>query len=190
MTEDLHAMGSRPAVSDATGDIYDPRTIIFHWLTAALVAIQWVGAHYIDAFPKGPLRVDARSTHISIGVALIVILLARAAWRATGGRHLAPVQNPAVRYLSQATHAVLYALLTVLLAVGVANAWERGDSLFNLVKIPSFAPGDTSLKHAIETLHEQLANILLIVAGLHALAAIGHEFIGRDKILRRMIPRR
>lgn len=190
MTEDLNAMGSRPAVSEATGEIYDGRTILFHWLTALLVVVQWVGAHYIDAFPKGPLRVDARSAHITIGAALIAVILARLAWRATGGRKVAAVSHPAVRHLSQATHALLYALLAVLLAVGVANAWERGDSLFNLVKIPSFAPGDTALRHAIESLHEELANILLIVAGLHALAAIAHEFIGKDRILRRMIPRR
>jgi len=190
MTEDLHAMGARPAVSDATGETYDRRTIAFHWLTALLVVVQWVGAHYIDAFPKGPLRVDARSTHITIGVALIVVIVARLAWRATGGRRLAPVSHPAVRAISHATHGILYALLAVLLAVGVANAWERGDSLFNLFKLPPFAPGNTSLKHAIETLHEQLANILLIVAGAHALAAIAHEFIGKDRILRRMIPRR
>jgi cytochrome b561 len=190
MTEDLHAMGARPAVSDATGEIYDPRTILFHWLTAALVVLQWVGAHYIDAFPKGPLRVDARSTHIAIGTALIVIILVRLAWRATGGRKLAPVRHVAVRYLAQATHALLYALLAVVLALGVANAWQRGDSIFNLFKLAPFAPGDASLKHAIETVHEQFANVLLIVAGLHALAAIAHEFIGRDRILRRMIPRR
>jgi cytochrome b561 len=190
MTEDLHSMGARAAVSDVTGEAYDRRTIVFHWLTAALVAFQWVGAHYIDAFPRGPLRVDARSTHIAVGAALIVIILARLAWRATGGRKLAPVSHPVVRYASQVTHGLLYALLAAALALGVANAWERGDNLFNLVKIASFAPSDTALKHAIETVHEQFANALLIVAGAHALAALAHEVIGRDRILRRMLPRR
>src|SRR5581483_4048213 len=190
MTEDLHAMGRAPRPSDATGDIYDRRTIGFHWLTAALVALQWVGAHYIDAFPRGALRVDARSTHIALGAALIAVLLARLAWRATGGHHLAPVSHPLVRMLSKATHYLLYILLAGVLILGVANAWERGDSLFNLVKIPPFAPGNAGLKKTIETLHEWAANTLLIVAGAHALAAIAHEFIGRDRVLRRMLPRR
>ncbi|HET6971947.1 MAG TPA: cytochrome b/b6 domain-containing protein, partial [Phenylobacterium sp.] len=77
MTEDLRAMGPDAHASSVTGDVYDPRTILFHWLTAALVGVQWVGAHYIDAFPRGPLRVDARATHICIGVAMIGLLALR-----------------------------------------------------------------------------------------------------------------
>ena len=40
---------------------YDPTTIAFHWLTAFLVAEQWLGAQTIDWFPSGTPRIDARS---------------------------------------------------------------------------------------------------------------------------------
>ena len=46
---------------------YDTTTIVFHWATAILVATQWLGAQIIDWFPKGTLRVDARSMHIVCG---------------------------------------------------------------------------------------------------------------------------
>lgn len=187
MTEDPQSMAGRPALSGVTGEAYDPRTIFFHWLTAILVVVQWVGAHYIDAFPRGPLRVDARSTHILVGAALIGVLLARLAWRASGGRRLAPVDHPLARVLSKATHHLLYVLLGAVLALGLANAWERGDNLFNLVKIASFAPTNAALKHQIETLHEWAANALLIVAGAHAEAALAHELLGRQPVLRRML---
>ncbi len=65
---------------------YDTETIAFHWLTALLVAGQWLGAQVIDWFPRGPLRVDARSVHIIGGAMLAALLLARIAWRATQGR--------------------------------------------------------------------------------------------------------
>lgn len=189
MTEDLQSMTGRRAPSETSGEVYDARTIAFHWLTAVLVLVQWVGAHYIDAFPRGPLRVDARSTHICVGAAMIVVLLARLAWRATGGRRLAPVSHPLVRALSRGTHRLLYGLIAVVLVLGVANAWERGDSLFSLVKLTPFAPGHPDLKHQIEAVHEWAANALLIVAGAHALAAVAHEVIGKDSILRRMLPK-
>jgi cytochrome b561 len=190
MSEDLRAMGPDAPASSVTGDVYDPRTILFHWLTAALVAVQWVGAHYIDAFPRGPLRVDARATHICLGVLLIVLLALRLMWRTRRGRRLAPIAWPPARYLARATHALLYAVLIAVLAAGIANAWIRGDDLFGLVKIPSLAPGDKALRHDAGELHELLANALLILAGLHALAGLGHELILRDRTLRRMLPAR
>src|SRR5437588_8904287 len=109
-------------VPDLPLTAYDRRTIAYHWLTAALVAAQWVGAHYIDAFPRGPLRIDARSTHIATGIALAGVLIARLAWRATGGRRLAPVAHPLARSLAKATHHLLYLLLAAVLLAGLATA--------------------------------------------------------------------
>ena len=167
---------------------YDRRTIAYHWLTAVLVAAQWVGAHYIDAFPKGPLRVDARSTHIALGVALAAVVVARLVWRSTRGSRLAALGPAPVRRLSQGTHWLLYGLVIATLVLGVTNAWERGDSLFGLVKIPSFAPADKALRQQIGDLHEWSANLLLILAGLHAAAGLVHGLIWKDQALRRMIP--
>jgi cytochrome b561 len=188
MSEDPRSMGPRPAASDVTGEAYDGRTIAFHWVTVALVAFQWIGAHYIDAFPRGPLRVDARSTHIVVGVALILVLAARLAWRNGGGRRLAPLGHPALATIGRLTHWALYALVAAVLAAGVANAWIRGDNLFNLLQIPKLAPGQAGLKGFVATLHEWLANSLLILAGLHAAAALAHEFVLKDTTLRRMRP--
>lgn len=181
-------MGVNPRASDVSGEVYDGRTILFHWLTAALVAFQWVEAHYIDAFPRGPLRVDARSVHIVAGVALAAILVARIAWRNRGGRRLAPVAHPAARVLSKAVHYLLYGLLAAVVLAGFANTWVRGDSLFNLFAIPSIAPGDKVLRGQAQEIHEWIANAILILAGLHALAAIVHPIVWKDTILKRMSP--
>jgi cytochrome b561 len=174
----------------ATAEVYDGRTIVLHWLTAGLVALQWVGAHYIDAFPKGPLRVDARSVHIVVGLGLLTVVLARIVWRRTSGRRLTPPRSAPVRFASSAMHLALYALLIAVLAAGVTNAWVRGDSLFGLFQIPSFALGDKPLRTLVGDIHEQLANIILIAAGLHALAGIIHGLAFKDGVLRRMFPRR
>ena len=64
---------------DPSARFYDPATRFFHWATAILVAEQWLGAQVIDWFPSGPPRVNARSVHIALGVALALLLLARVA---------------------------------------------------------------------------------------------------------------
>lgn len=54
------------------------------------------------------------------------------------------------------------------------------------------APGvydSESPENSMGELHETLGNLLLIVAGLHILAALVHQFYWRDGILERMLPR-
>jgi cytochrome b561 len=82
---------------------YDKTTILFHWTTAILVALQWLGAQLIDVFPRAP-RVDARSVHIVAGVALGIILAGRIVWRATHGRRLPPADRGALHIIAQSTH--------------------------------------------------------------------------------------
>ena len=82
---------------------YDTTTIICHWLTALLVATQWLGAQTIDWFPRGPLRVDARSVHIVCGLLLAAILAFRLIWRVTRGRRLPPADKGLLQIVAKAT---------------------------------------------------------------------------------------
>jgi cytochrome b561 len=99
-----------------------------------------------------------------------------------------PLDHGIIRVIARAVHFLLYALLIGTVALGVTNAWVRGDPIFNLFKLPSFAPGDKALRGAIGDYHALAANALLILAGLHAAAALFHHFILQDATLRRMLP--
>ena len=169
---------------------YDHRTIVLHWTVAILVAAQWLGAQAIDFFPRGPLRVDARSLHITFGVVLGLVLVARIYWRATGGRRLPQSESGALHVLAKATHWGLYALLIAMVAVGVLLTWARGDSLFNLYSIPALSPGDKELPKRLFQIHDMLAWVILAVAGFHALAALIHHYVWRDGLLLRMMPKK
>ena len=172
---------------DATASRYDRRTIIFHWLTAGLVAFQWVGAQVIDYFPKGALRVDARSVHIAGGMALAVVLVARIVWRVKAGRRL-PIQGGAFGVGAKAVHLFLYLLLMAMVTTGIVLAWTRGDSLFNLVNIPRFDPADGNLPHRVQGVHRFIGWAIVCLVGLHASAALIHQYLLRDGVLARMRP--
>ena len=167
---------------------YDTTTIIFHWATAILVAEQWLGAQIIDWFPRGALRVDARSVHITCGVLLAIILLGRIVWRLTQGRRLPLADGPALSVIAKATHWGLYGLLVAMVLVGMALAWTRGDSIFNSFTIPAFDPGNHALADQVQEVHATIGWMIVALTGLHAAAALFHRYVWRDGVLGRMLP--
>jgi cytochrome b561 len=174
---------------DTRGLRHDSVTITLHWVTAALVVALWTIGQTVDVFPNGPLRIDYRSVHILLGVILAVVVLARLARRLARRVGLPPIDDGLLLVIARVTHWVLYGLLVVTVGLGVSYAWARGDSIFNVFMIPQMVPGDRALAHQIGDWHALAANTLLIVAGVHAAAALFHHYILRDETLRRMLPR-
>jgi cytochrome b561 len=180
--------------TNAANDIaanYDARSIGLHWITAALVVALWCLGETVDWFPKGSIRIAARSLHVCLGVALGSLLCYRLWWRlGADAVRLAPVGAGIVRALATSVHFALYAMLLATVVLGLANAWVRGDTLFNLITIPAFDPGNKVLRGQVEDLHALSANILICLAGFHAAMGLAHHFVWKDDVLRRMLPAR
>ncbi|MEP7295260.1 MAG: cytochrome b/b6 domain-containing protein [Burkholderiales bacterium] len=175
-----------------TGDTsvatYDRRTIVLHWLTAALVLALWVAGQTIDFFPKGTPRVTARSLHITAGVLLALVVLWRITWRLRGGVHLPPSDPGVAGAAAVVVHRVLYGLVVAVVVLGFTSVWIRGDTLFNWFTVPAFTTDNRELREQVVDLHGLGANILLAIAALHGAAAIWHHVARRDGVLRRMWP--
>jgi cytochrome b561 len=167
---------------------YDPGTIALHWATAMLIGLLWVIGQTVDFAPSGPLRVDYRSLHMLFGVTLAGVFVARVTWRLRRGRSLPGAGNAVLEFVARLTHWALYLLILSALGLGLANAWVRGDAIFNLFTVPAFDPGNKALRDLIGDWHALAANAILILAGLHAAAALFHQYILRDGVLRRMLP--
>lgn len=170
------------------GPRYDGVSILLHWLTAGLVVILWTLGQTIDFFPKGAPKIDARSLHITLGATLGIVLLIRVLWRASAGRKLPLADQGWLGVTAKVVHYGLYVLVAVTVVLGIFNAWQRGDVLFNVYKIPQLIPGDRALRRVLGGLHGDCADIVLMVAGLHAAAALAHHYLLRDRVLRRMLP--
>jgi cytochrome b561 len=167
---------------------YDRLTIALHWLTALLVAALWSIGQTIDFFARGSPRDTYRTVHILLGFTLVLVLLVRLIWRATAGRSLPPADAGWMGTAAKLVHWVLYALLALTLGLGLFNMWVRGDMIVGFGRIPAFDPSQPSLRETIEDRHALAANCLVILAGLHAAAALFHHFVLRDGVLRRMKP--
>jgi len=167
---------------------YDARTIALHWATAGLIAAQWGIAQVIDWFPNGTPRVAVRSTHIVLGLALVAVLLTRVAWRATSGRRLPAADSGALHIVAKATHWTMYGLLAAVLALGMVTAWARGDSIFGLFRLPKLDPSNPDLGEYMVGVHGTAVTVLLVLAAVHAGAALMHHYFWKDGVLRRMLP--
>jgi cytochrome b561 len=179
---------SRPAPTRATAPRYDAATVALHWTTVLLVAALWLIGQTIDDWPKGAPRVDYRSVHMTLGVLLGLVILARIAWRATRGARVAPEGPWILTLAARAVHLVLYGLLCATVSLGVLTAFAQGDSVYALFTLPTLTPGSRALAHTLFWWHSTCADTLVVLAGLHAAAALMHHLLLRDDTLRRMLP--
>jgi cytochrome b561 len=185
------ASPSAAAETSSAGAVYDAPTRALHWLSAALVLLLWGTAQLWDLFPRGSAgRHALQDFHVSAGLLFIALLAFRLLWRFTAGRHLAPPGPTLLALAARIGHGALYALMLALAVTGPLNRALRGDPLgfFGLFTLPSPVAANRDLVHPVNEVHGTLGNALLILAALHALAALYHQFIRHDGTLGRMIP--
>lgn len=172
--------------ADPAGGRYDPTTVWLHWITVGLIVVLWSLGMTADSFPRGPLRGAAWSVHVVLGFAVAFVLITRIAWRAQYGRALPPADAGALHMIAKTTHYTLYVLLAVVTITGIANASYRGTSLFGIWSVPRFGAGVAATRRSINEWHELAANLMMLVALLHAAAALVHHYVWRDRLLDRM----
>ena len=121
------------------GKNYDSIAITLHWLTALLVLVQFSLGQTWDWFPR-PTRHLMIVSHMSFGIILTLVLLARVLWRFVLRHQLASLETGFVRIASVAVHYVLYGLLATEAVLGFLSRWEGNEamSFFGLQIPPPF----------------------------------------------------
>jgi cytochrome b561 len=175
---------------NSTDRQYDPTTILLHWITVGLIAALWVLGQTADLAPRGPLRTSLWSVHVVLGLATALVLLTRIAWRAHFGRVLPPADTGVLHAIAVVTHYALYILLGVVVVLGLVDASYRGFNVFGLWSFPRFGAGDAATRHSLNEWHGLAANLTVLLALLHAGAALLHQYVWRDHLLDRMAPYR
>jgi len=88
-------------------------------------------------------------------------------------------------------HHALYLLVFLIGIRGylISTADGRALSVFGWFEIPALVTSVDNLEDRAGDVHYLLAVALMILAGVHALAALKHHFIDRDATLTRMLGR-
>ncbi len=164
---------------------YSSITIAIHWITAALVL-----AAYLTGEGGSRIRTDPPYLHFTIGFSILLLVVPRllARWLGAAPR----VEDPQGYWPNLAAklgHTVLYLLIIALPLSGWYAASRLGVTVdyFGL-QLPSLATPVKGAPGLIADLHETGGSVILVLAGLHALIAIWHQFVLRDGTLRQMSP--
>jgi cytochrome b561 len=170
---------------------YTGTAITLHWLIAIAVLglIGWGWwMQTIPKLPQGP-RVDAFNLHKSVGMTVLLLMLARIAWRA---RHPPPPFPPMPRWESRLAHAVhilIYVCLIVQPLSGyLGSAFSGYPVRFFGIVLPAWAAKNDTLKEALSVVHLVNSWVLIGALALHFAGSIKHAWLDRDGAFRRMWP--
>jgi cytochrome b561 len=177
-----------------TNDHFGLVSIIAHWLVAILVFILFglglwmVELTYYDSWYK-----TAPDLHKSIGLFLFALMTFRLYWR------FAQIQPQSLsshskleRKLGSVVHKLLYILLFLIMLSGymISTADARAIEVFGLFEVPGFGSLVDNQEDIAGLIHQYLAYLIIGLVSLHALAALKHHFIDKDKTLTRMLGKR
>lgn len=170
---------------------YGILTIFFHWACALLIfflfglGIYMTGLdYYSEWYHRGP------ALHISLGLVLLLLMLARILWRLGNKQPQAlPNHSRTTLRLVRLVKYSLYLLIIGLLLSGylITTAEGKPASLFNLMHFPAIIALDSTSVDRAGLIHELLAWASVIIAAMHATAALVHHFVIRDRTLIRML---
>ncbi|WJF92134.1 cytochrome b [Paraburkholderia bonniea] len=174
--------------SSSSVERYSRPAIFFHWAIALLVALA-----YLSIEIRGPKDSDSRefwsSIHFWAGVLVLALAVCRVLWRLWQSPPPERESNALLVFLARLAHLALYVFIFVqpLLGILLSNTAGYPVNLAWLNLNFTLVGADAIASPALQAAHVWLGNAFYWIIGLHALAAIGHHVIFKDRTLRRML---
>lgn len=177
---------------------YDLISQLFHWATALAVIAAYVlepNIHYLLHEGIDPGTSKRVVLHESLGMLILALTLLRLLWVAVRPKPPKFEMSRRMHLAARITQGVLW--LLVLITPVTALLMLAGESVpltllagLRLEEIPWL--GHAAISQAVNwgEVHETAANLLIIVSGAHAAAALYHRFVLKDQVLASMLPGR
>ena len=175
---------------------------LMHWAGALLViGMLGLGFYMVNFVDSMIDRLNLTQIHKSFGFVVFMLALTRVIWRLANPTPAAPSHmGPAERALAHGVHIALYVLMIAMPLTGWLMAsssplndvdaypFQIKNMVFGLFELPDpFQPGDKALSKALAQVHFYTGLALSVIVAGHILAAIKHQSIDRDGLIRRMI---
>jgi cytochrome b561 len=173
-------------------DHYPATSKLLHWLVAVSVLTIAPVAIAMTRIGEGPTRDTLYNLHKSLGVLILVLMILRVINRLAVGA-LAPETEiaPWQKAVSSIVHTACYVLLIAMAVVGyVANsAFGATTPFFGLFDLPPIMGKNEAVATQLFTLHRWVGWLVILLVLTHVSAALYHQFIRGDAVLKRMLPR-
>ena len=172
---------------------YSNVAVTFHWVTVALVLAQAYLGFAFAAAERGPVKTEIFTWHKTVGAAILLITLARLAYRLTNPPPAYPTDLPQwERTAATWTHRLFYFLLIAMPLSGLIAVSARTEGwytpLVGGIPLPVIPGISESLGQTAGGVHVVLVFVLLLALAIHAGAALKHQFFDHNRSAGRMPP--
>ena len=169
-------------------DSYPRSLVLLHWLVFTAAALAVADIEIKGYFPKGSAdRAQMTLWHESFGLAVLLLMTLRLVVRASVQVPPLPSGPRWMEISAHVMHWLLYLLMLGMPVLGIlALAWSGKPIAFLGASWTLPLMVDASLGRSIKDIHEAGANLVFAAVGLHAAAALWHQFIVKDGLLMRM----
>ena len=174
-------------------DRYTSTAMALHWLIAVMILFSVSVGLYMTGLKFSPEKLKLYNWHKWAGVTIFTLVLIRCAWRLT---HVAPLPPPRMpawqRHAGNASHYLLYALMIVIPLSGWLMSSAKGfqTMYFGVIPLPDLLDKSQELGDTLQQIHKTLNYALIAIVVLHAAAALKHQLLDKDDVLKRMLPGR
>jgi len=170
---------------------YTITAIIFHWLVALLIIGAFTMGLVMTEMSLSPAKLKYYSWHKWAGVTILGLATMRLLWRLTHSAPTYPASMPEWQKTSaNALHGLLYVLMFAVPVSGYFYTLSAGYPVvyFGQFELPVLIEKNDELKPVLQAVHFWLNMTLASMVGIHVMAALKHQFVDRDGVLKRMLP--
>lgn len=174
-----------------TRERYGWVAVVLHWGVAmTIIGLFALGLWMVELDYYDPWYRRGPDLHKGIGILLFGGMLVRWFWRLV---NLVPEPDKGLsrweRKAAQMAHWLLYALPLLIMGSGylISTADGRAVDVFGWFAVPALISGLPGQADSAGDIHLVLAIGLMILAGVHMLAALKHHFIDHDRTLKKML---
>ena len=166
-------------------------SIAIHWLSALIIVGQFAfGLYMLSLDYYDPDYKSLPHYHKSIGILFAILLGFRILWTRFNP-HPKPSSGISELHtrLALLMHKILLGLLVLVVCMGYLISTAKGDSImvFNWFEVPATLTSFGRQEDWAGELHYWFALSIIILASIHALAALKHHFIDGDNTLKKML---
>jgi len=169
----------------SSSDKYGSVAVTLHWLSALLILALIVSGFRGSGIEDPAAKAAILRVHVPIGVAILLLTLARIGWWLFADRK--PSSVPMANWqnrISRGVHVLFYVVILGMTAsgIGMLVLSGAGPIIFGGAtnSLPDFWDFLPRIPHGIG------ARLIIALLVLHAGAALYHQFFKRDGLLRRM----
>ncbi len=163
---------------------------LLHWISAlSVIALFASGYWMVELDYSSQWYIRAPHWHESVGILLIGLTLFRLFWRRIAGSPSSIVSHSKIEKKASALMIfILYAALFSVLISGflITSANDKAIAVFDWFNVSPLVLAIKNQEDIAGLVHYYVAYGIIVLAVLHAAAALKHHFFDKDNTLKRM----